>query len=119
MRSCVIVLIGTETASRKWVQYEIKEAWKRGKGIVGIYINKLKNSQGEQSQKGDNPLKMFCVDETFNYIVQHSEPRDEHEINLGDVCTTFESIYQLRNGWRLYIHRKSISSYGGKKKFIY
>ena len=39
MRSCVIVLIGTETASRKWVQYEIKEAWKRGKGIVGIYIN--------------------------------------------------------------------------------
>ena len=95
MRSCVIVLIGTETASRKWVQYEIKEAWKRGKGIVGIYINKLKNSQGEQSQKGDNPLKMFCVDETFNYIVQHSEPRDEHEINLGDVCTTFESIYQL------------------------
>lgn len=95
MRSCVIVLIGTETASRKWVQYEIKEAWKRGKGIVGIYINKLKNSQGEQSQKGDNPLKMFCVDETFNYIIQHSEPRDEHEINLGDVCTTFESIYQL------------------------
>ena len=34
MRSCVIVLIGTETASRKWVQYEIKEAWKRGKGII-------------------------------------------------------------------------------------
>lgn len=43
MRSCVIVLIGTETASRKWVQYEIKEAWKRGKGIVGIYINFISN----------------------------------------------------------------------------
>ena len=94
MRSCVVVLIGAETASRKWVQYEIEEAWKRGKGIVGIYINKIKNSKGEQSQKGDNPLKQFCIDKTFNYIVQHSEPADENEINLGNVCPTFESIYQ-------------------------
>ena len=93
MRSCVVVLIGAETASREWVQYEIQEAWKRGKGIVGIYINKIKNSQGEQSKKGDNPLKQFCIDKSFNYIVQHSEPADENEINLGNVCTTFESIY--------------------------
>ena len=26
--------------------------------------------------------------------MQHSEPADENEINLGNVCTTFESIYQ-------------------------
>ena len=94
MRSCVVVLIGSETASRRWVRYEIEEAWKRGKGIVGIYINKLKNSQGEQSQKGANPLNQFCVDKTFNYIVQQSEPADENEINLGNVCTTFDSVYQ-------------------------
>lgn len=48
MRSCVVVLIGSETASRRWVQYEIEQAWKRGKELVGIYINKLKNSKGEQ-----------------------------------------------------------------------
>ena len=34
MRSCVVVLIGNKTASRKWVQYEIEQAWKLGKGIV-------------------------------------------------------------------------------------
>lgn len=94
MRSCVVVLIGAETASRRWVQYEIEEAWKRGKGIVGIYINNLKNSKGEQSKKGVNPLKQFCIDRTFNYIVQHSEPADENEVNLVSVCTTFESVYQ-------------------------
>lgn len=94
MRSCVVILIGSETASRRWVRYEIEEAWKRGKGIVGIYINKLKNSQGEQSQKGANPLNQFCVDKTFNYIVQQSEPADKNEINLGNVCTTFDSVYQ-------------------------
>lgn len=34
MRSCVIVLIGEHTASRKWVKYEIEQAWKKGKGLV-------------------------------------------------------------------------------------
>ena len=31
-RSCVVVLIGTETASRPWVQYEIKKSMGRWKG---------------------------------------------------------------------------------------
>lgn len=93
MRSCVVVLVGSETASREWVLYEIEEAWKRGKGIVAIYINKLKNNQGEQSERGYNPLNKFCVDKTFNYIVQCDDPADENEINLGSICTTFESNY--------------------------
>jgi hypothetical protein len=54
----------------------------------------LKNSKGEQSSKGTNPLKQFCIDKTFNYIVHHSDLADENEVNLGNVCTTFESIYQ-------------------------
>ena len=93
MRSCVVVLIGSETASRKWVQYEIEQAWKRGKGIVGIYINKLKNSKGEQDVKGENPFKQFCIDKTFNYIVMNEEPADANEVNLATVCKTFESVF--------------------------
>lgn len=94
MRSCVVVLIGSETASRKWVQYEIEQAWKRGKGIVGIYINKLKNSKGEQDSKGRNPFKQFCIDKTFTYIGLNEEPADANEVNLATVCRTFDSIYQ-------------------------
>ncbi len=41
-RSCVVVLVGEETASRPWVKHEIKKAWKDGKGLFGIYIHNLK-----------------------------------------------------------------------------
>lgn len=50
-RSCLLVLIGKDTANRKWVQYEIKRALELDKGIVGIYIHKLKNIEGVQDSK--------------------------------------------------------------------
>lgn len=55
-KSCLIVLIGEKTSESKWVKYEINKAWEMGKGVCGIYINKLENSKGEQSLKGTNPL---------------------------------------------------------------
>lgn len=89
MRSCVIVLIGNKTASRKWVQYEIEQAWKLGKGLVGIYIHNLANSVGEQAEKGHNPFDDFCIDKTFNYIVHNSKPADANEIRLSSICTAY------------------------------
>ncbi len=41
--STVVVLVGKETHSRKWVDWEIKEANKQGKNIVGVYENGLKD----------------------------------------------------------------------------
>ncbi len=54
--SCVVVLIGSQTASRKWVKYEIKKAWEDGKTLLGIYIHRLKDSNGNFDQKGENPF---------------------------------------------------------------
>ena len=34
----VIVLVGKETHSRKWVDWEIRQAHRQGKRIVGIYV---------------------------------------------------------------------------------
>lgn len=39
----MVVLIGEDTAKRKWVKYEIKKAWNEGKGVLGIYIHNLKD----------------------------------------------------------------------------
>lgn len=39
----VIVLIGKETHERRWVKWEIKEAVKQGKNIVGVYERGLKD----------------------------------------------------------------------------
>ena len=60
-RSCVVVLIGTATAGRKWVNYEMKKGWEDGKGVVGVHIHGLKNSKGKQNTKGPNPLASVSV----------------------------------------------------------
>lgn len=51
-RSCVIVLIGEETAKRKWVKYEIKKAWEDGKGVLGVYIHNLRCPRNGKCNKG-------------------------------------------------------------------
>ena len=58
-KSCVIVLIGEETANRKWVQYEIEKALELGKGLVGVYIHNLKDPRTGKSSKGKNPFDQF------------------------------------------------------------
>jgi hypothetical protein len=55
-RTCAIVLIGSKTAGRKWINYEIVKSWNDGKGVFGIYIHGLKNKDGQQSSKGQNPF---------------------------------------------------------------
>ena len=55
MRSCIVVLVGQETSERKWVKYEIEQAMKLHKGIVGIRIHNLENQYGEQDNAGSNP----------------------------------------------------------------
>ena len=59
--TCCVVLIGRGTANRKWVNYEIDQAWKQKKGVVGIHIYELKNLQGEKSTKGANPLDYVSI----------------------------------------------------------
>lgn len=55
-KSCAVVLVGTETANRKWINYEIVKAWDNGLGVVGVYIHGLKNLAGQTSVKGGNPF---------------------------------------------------------------
>lgn len=55
-RSCTVVLVGANTAGRKWIQHEIIKSWDEGMGVVGIHINGLKNSDEKVSTKGSNPF---------------------------------------------------------------
>jgi len=65
-RSCVVVLVGEETANRKWVKYEIRKAWEDGKGLVGIYIHNLRDPRTSKippyfgkCRQGQNPFDQF------------------------------------------------------------
>lgn len=60
-KKCLVVLVGAKTAGRRWVKHEIKKAWKDGLGILAIHIHNLKNSDGQQSEKGSNPFTGLTV----------------------------------------------------------
>ena len=54
-KSCVIVLIGTDTHKRPWVKYEIKKAWKDGKGLLGIHIHTSRALTPASARKAPTP----------------------------------------------------------------
>lgn len=46
--SCTILLVGTETYARKYVDWEIKATLDKEHGLIGVYLpNAAKNSEGE------------------------------------------------------------------------
>ena len=102
-RSCTIVLIGSNTAGRKWINYEIEKSWNDGKGVLGIYIHNLKDVDENKSTKGNNPFTGFTVDEiplstivnaydppfhdskcVYNHISENIEAWIENAISIRD-----------------------------------
>lgn len=57
--SVTVVLIGAETYSRKWVQYEIEESHRQRMGILGIRLYGMKDRDGRvDSARGRNPFEL-------------------------------------------------------------
>lgn len=63
-RSCTVVLIGTDTANRTWINHEIIKSWDGKMGVVGIHVNGLLNSDGKTSVKGKNPFDFINYGDT-------------------------------------------------------
>jgi len=94
-RSCTIVLIGSQTANRKWINYEIEQSWKKGKGLLGIHVHKLEDKNQKQSYKGKNP---------FDYV------KDENGVELSEFIKTYDSPVATSQGTHSYI-RENLSSW--------
>jgi hypothetical protein len=45
------VLVGAETCASRWVKYEIEQSIKRGNGLLGIDISKIKDFNGKTSER--------------------------------------------------------------------
>ncbi len=69
-KSCLVVLIGSETTNRKWVKYEIKRAWELGKTVVGVYIHRLNCPRNGYGTKGTNPFDQFTFKTNDGKIVK-------------------------------------------------
>lgn len=96
-RSCIVVLIGKTTSSRKWVKYEIEQAYKKGKGIVGIYVHKLKDKEGSQTEQGDNPFYSIYTDNgqrLSNYVTCFDSCYSSSQYVYDDIKEHIEDLIE-------------------------
>ena len=54
--SVTVVLIGADTAGKKWIEYEMKRSLAKGNGMLGICIHEIKDIKGNTSAPGANPF---------------------------------------------------------------
>jgi len=76
--SVSVVLIGAETSKRPYVDYEITESFKKGNGLIGIYINNLEDSDKKTDSHGVNPLSQFSI------------TRDGKKMYLSEIYHTYD-----------------------------
>jgi hypothetical protein len=98
-RSCLVVLIGSDTSKRPWVKYEIQKAWNDGKAVLGIYIQNLRDPRSSnvaplfgKSLKGQNPFDQFVIkntDKKLSTIVKCYEPNPKDAYN--DIATNIDN----------------------------
>lgn len=105
-RSCAVVLIGSGTAGRKWINYEINEAWRRRLGVLGIYIHNLTDRHGLQSSRGANPFAHWSLGGSeLGNIVPVYDPAgwtssDVYNHIARDIGAWIEHAIQLRQQYR-------------------
>jgi hypothetical protein len=60
--SVTVVLIGSDTWSRRWVRYEIFQTLKRGNSLFGIHINGIKGKDGLTKASGPDPFNNLGIE---------------------------------------------------------
>lgn len=69
-KSCVVVLVGAETANRPWVIHEISKGWNDGRGVLGIRIDKLLDVNGRPCAAGPNPFSKVSFTGTTRTLAE-------------------------------------------------
>ena len=91
-KSCVVVLVGSETANRNWVRYEIEKAWNDGKGLLGIYIHNLKCPRNGTCSQGANPFDSFTFTnggQKLSTVIKCYNPKSNDAYN--DIAANIET----------------------------
>jgi hypothetical protein len=102
-RSCTIVLVGSSTANRKWINYEIKKSWENKKGVVGINIHNLLDSNGKQSTQGLNPFNSVSLNgvNLSNVVKLYNPPYTDskavYNYIAGNIGAWADEAVKIRN----------------------
>lgn len=102
-RSCLIVLVGANTANRPWVKYEIEKAWKEKKGVFAVRIHNLLDRNSRQSLRGGDPFASFTHNQKplGNWAKVYDPPYTEstkvYQYIAANIETWVEEAIKLRN----------------------
>lgn len=103
-RSCTVVLIGSQTAGRKWINYEIESSWNNNKGLLGIYIHNLRDVSARQTYKGSNPFEQFSFNNGQHrlasivraYDPPYADSRMAYNFIHGNLASWIEEAVSIR-----------------------
>lgn len=108
-KSCNVVLIGSQTASRRWVKYEFTKAWGDGKPVLGIHIHRLLDQHGRPTAQGLNPFAGYTVSKgadkvPFDKVVPVYNPagttsKDVYSTIASNIDQWVEDAFSVRKQW--------------------
>lgn len=103
-RTCTIILAGSKTANRKWINYEIVQSWNKGKGVLVIFIHNITDRLDKQSSKGANPLyyvthgtsKKTLSTIAKSYDPPHTDSKDVYNYIAKNIDSWIEEAIKIR-----------------------
>ena len=104
-RSCTVVLVGENTADRKWINHEIIKSWDDGMGVVGIRIHGIKSTDGKTSKMGSNPFDYITIGNTTKklsslvkcYNPAGSDSKEKYAWISKHLSNAVEEAIKIRN----------------------
>lgn len=89
--SVTVVLIGAETSTREYVDYEILESHNKKNGMLGIYIHNMKDSDSKTDTKGPNPFNKWTFEDSNGNVITYPTydwVNNDGRKNMGDWIET-------------------------------
>lgn len=97
-KNAVVVLIGAQTASRSWVQYEIQRAWELRKPLLGIRIHGL-SSMGSTDNESPNPFCSIDGIERYSSMPPIFDPTQRDYLGKIDSKATYAELTSNLKYW--------------------
>lgn len=94
-KKAVVVLVGAQTASRRWVRHEIIKAWNDKKPLVGVRIHGLADASVKTDIAGPDPFADIKLNDgsgtLADYITLHNPTGSTSKDVYASIAANLES----------------------------
>lgn len=94
-KDAVVVLVGSDTAQRRWVRKEIAYAWDNGIPLCGVRIHGLKDENRQTDRAGVDPFAQVLLEgggTVGDYIKSYSPSGGDSQTIYADIKSTLPSL---------------------------